>query len=59
MSGDQIETMAIGDVARRLGVSYRGVYELIDQGRLPAVRKDGRIVIEATAVTAYLGREDS
>lgn len=30
--------LRIEDAAARLGCSARGVYELIDQGRLPAVR---------------------
>ena len=43
MASVEIEWMSTGDAARRLGVTVRTLYRLIDEGELPAY-KFGRVI---------------
>jgi excisionase family DNA binding protein len=46
--------LRVEDVGDRLGVRTREVYDLIDQGQLPAYRDEqGRIVIAPADVDSY------
>lgn len=48
--------LTVGDAARRLGLTHRDVYRLIDKGQLPAVRADRGLVVAAPDVDALVGR---
>ena len=43
MAEDEIRWMSTGEAARRLGVTVRTLYRLIDEGELPAY-KFGRVI---------------
>lgn len=43
MTEDEIRWMSTGEAARRLGVTVRTLYRLIDEGELPAY-KFGRVI---------------
>ena len=43
MADDEIQWMSTGEAARRLGVTVRTLYRLIDEAQLPAY-KFGRVI---------------
>jgi excisionase family DNA binding protein len=54
MSVDDIRWMNTGQAARRLGVTVRTLYRLIDEGALPAY-KFGRVIrLQETEVDAFI-----
>ena len=50
------ESLTVGEAARRLGLTYRDVYRLIDEGELPAVRADDGMVVAVADVDALASR---
>src|SRR5438477_4207729 len=56
MSSVEIQWMSTGEAARRLGVTVRTLYRLIDEGELPAY-KFGRVIrLQENEVDAFIDR---
>jgi excisionase family DNA binding protein len=54
MSDDDIRWMSTGEAARRLGVTVRTLYRLIDESELPAY-KFGRVIrLQEAEVEAFI-----
>src|SRR5438874_5158917 len=54
MASVEIQWMSTGDAARRLGVTVRTLYRLIDEGELPAY-KFGRVIrLQEQEVDAFI-----
>ena len=54
MADDDIRWMSTGEAARRLGVTVRTLYRLIDESQLPAY-KFGRVIrLQETQVDAFI-----
>ena len=54
MSDDEIRWMSTGEAARRLGVTVRTLYRLIDESELPAY-KFGRVIrLQEGEVDAFI-----
>lgn len=47
--------LTVGEAARRLGSTYRDVYRLIDNRRLPAVRIGARLLVATAKVEELAG----
>ena len=50
------KSLTVGEAAGRLGLTYRDVYRLIDEGKLPAVRAEGGLVVAVADVDALASR---
>ena len=48
--------LTVGEAARRLGLTYRDVYRLIDEVQLPAVRAEHGLVVAVADVDALTRR---
>src|SRR5436305_9638498 len=56
MASVEIQWMSTGEAARRLGVTVRTLYRLIDEGELPAY-KFGRVIrLQENEVDAFIDR---
>src|SRR5438874_12782803 len=56
MASVEIQWMSTGEAARRLGVTVRTLYRLIDEGELPAY-KFGRVIrLQEREVDAFIDR---
>jgi excisionase family DNA binding protein len=56
MSSVEIQWMSTGEAARRLGVTVRTLYRLIDEGELPAY-KFGRVIrLQENEVDAFISQ---
>jgi excisionase family DNA binding protein len=54
MADDEIQWMSTGEAARRLGVTVRTLYRLIDEAQLPAY-KFGRVIrLQETEIDAFI-----
>jgi excisionase family DNA binding protein len=54
MADDDIQWMSTGEAARRLGVTVRTLYRLIDEAQLPAY-KFGRVIrLQETEIDAFI-----
>jgi len=54
MPDDEIAWMSTGEAARRLGVTVRTLYRLIDEAQLPAY-KFGRVIrLQETEIDAFI-----
>ncbi len=54
MPDDEIRWMSTGDAAKRLGVTVRTLYRLIDESQLPAY-KFGRVIrLQQSQVDAFI-----
>jgi excisionase family DNA binding protein len=54
MADDDIRWMSTGDAAKRLGVTVRTLYRLIDESQLPAY-KFGRVIrLQESQVNAFI-----
>ena len=54
MSEDEISWMSTGEAAKRLGVTVRTLYRLIDESQLPAY-KFGRVIrLKGSEVEAFI-----
>ena len=54
MAEDEIRWMSTGEAAKRLGVTVRTLYRLIDESQLPAY-KFGRVIrLQETQVDAFI-----
>ncbi len=54
MPDDEIQWMSTGEAARRLGVTVRTLYRLIDEAQLPAY-KFGRVIrLQETEIDAFI-----
>lgn len=54
MAEEEIHWMSTGEAARRLGVTVRTLYRLIDESQLPAY-KFGRVIrLQQTQVDAFI-----